>query len=886
MKWNPERERIEAESRREAHWSLWGPYLSERQWGTVREDYSADGDAWRYLPFEHAHARAYRWGEDGILGVSDKHQRLCFAPALWNGRDRVLKERFFGLSGHQGNHGEDVKELYYFLDNVPSHAYMRALYKYPQAAFPYERLVRENAARDRLQPEFELVDTEIFDDDAYFDVAIEYAKRTPTDLVIKIVATNRGAAAATLHLVPQLWYRNEWSWSEDGHHGSIAHATDGRGFIASHPELGNYRLTADGAPRTLFTENETDVAALFGGTNARRHVKSGIDRAIVHGDDDAVSHDGGSKLGLHYVFELAPGASETVRLHLAEDDASATPYPDVTAEALDQTLAERRVDADRFYAALTPFEVPDDERAVQRAAFAGVLWSKQYYYYVIRDWLRGDPSQPRPPDERLGGRNHTWQHVYADSILSMPDTWEYPWFASWDLAFHTIVLALVDPSYAKNQLLTLEREWYMNPSGQLPAYEWSFSDANPPVQAWAALRVYEIERKMYGLGDVDFLKRVFQKLLMNFTWWVNREDPSGKNVFTGGFMGLDNIGIFDRSEPLPGGRTLIESDSTSWMAVYALDMLAIAIELANHDAAYEDVATKFFEHFLYIANAMNESGNGWGLWDDRDGFYYDQVVGPDGERTPVRVRSLVGLVPLFAVQAVRAEAFTALPAFERRLEWFVAHRPELAGCVASLTRDGTEQRRLLAVVSEDRLKRILAVMFDEDEFLSDHGIRSLSKYHREHPVVLIDGKQFRIDYDPAESRTAMFGGNSNWRGPVWMPINYLIIEALQVFHFYYGDELKVEFPTRSGNMMTLWAIAAELSRRLVEIFTRDADGRRAFNGGTQKFQTDPHFRDLILFYEYFNGDDGAGVGASHQTGWTSLVAKLVQQTAEYEAAPQ
>ncbi len=885
MEWNPERARVEAESRRAEHWSLWGPYLSARQWGTVREDYSATGEAWTSFPFEHAASRAYRWGEDGIFGISDNHQRLCFAPAFWNERDPILKERFFGLGGTQGNHGEDVKECYYHLDNVPSHAYMKALYKYPQSAFPYRRLVDENASRSRAQPEFELVETGIFDDDAYFDIEVEYAKRTPTDILIRITAFNRGKTAAPLHVVPQLWFRNQWSWSPGGPHGSIAPAPNAPGaYLAKHPEIGEYRLYAESEPLALFTENETNMEAVFGARSAQPYVKDAIGRAIVNGERDAVDPGlTGSKLGLHYAAEIAPGAAHVVRLRLVQDD----PNDGFTLafDALfDAVVKERIWEAERFYAALNPFPVPPEAHALQRAAFAGMLWSKQYYHYVIRDWLRGDPLQPKPPDERLAGRNHDWTHLYSEDILSMPDTWEYPWFAAWDLAFHTITLALVDPGFAKHQLLTLTREWYMSPSGALPAYEWAFGDVNPPVHAWAAYRIFQIEHKMYGVSDYLFLERVFQKLLLNFTWWVNREDPNGENVFTGGFMGLDNVGIFDRSRPLPGGGRLVQSDSTSWMAVYALDMMAIALELAQHNISYEDIASKFFEHFLYIASAINDSDDGAGLWNERDGFYYDRFVASDGSHRPMCVRSLVGLTPLFAVQALVAQIRDRLPDFVRRVRWFVENRPELSKNVASLESEGMGRRFLLAILDEERLRRLLRVMFDEREFLSPYGIRSLSKYHEEHPLIVnMNGQEYRVDYEPAEARNNLFGGNSNWRGPVWIPINYLIIESLQLFHFFYGDEYRVEFPTGSGAMLTLWEIATELSHRLLRLFLPSGQGRRPFNGDVEKYQNDPHFRDLLLFYEYFHGETGAGLGAAHQTGWTGLVAKLVQQLSEYEA---
>ena len=883
MDWNPERARVEAEERRTEHWSLFGPYLSDREWGTVREDYSDGGDAWSSFPFDHAKSRAYRWGEDGIFGISDNHQRLCFAPVFWNERDEILKERFFGLGGDEGNHGEDVKELYYYLDNVPTHSYMTALYKYPQGAFPYARLREENAKRGRGEPEFELIDTGIFEDDAYFDIEVAYAKNAQDDLCIRITATNRGAGAAPLHVLPQLWYRNEWSWTAGVARPQIFRGTtesDTKTLVATHPAFGTYHLAYEGDVRPYFTENETNGAALYGGTNGQPYVKDAFDRVVVHGDLAAANPSlSGTKAALHYAFVLAPGEAKTIELRLA-----AVLGNDPLGTTLPAIFDQRRREADRFYAALNPYPATEEMRFVQRSAFAGMLWSKQFYFYVVRDWLAGDPLQPKPPASRLAGRNSSWLHVYNDDVISMPDTWEYPWFASWDLAFHTVTLALVDPGFAKRQLIVLTREWYMHPNGALPAYEWAFGDANPPVHAWAAYRVFQIEHKMYGVADYLFLERVFQKLLMNFTWWVNREDPTGTNVFMGGFLGLDNIGVFDRSATLPTGGHINQSDATSWMAVYALDMMAIALELAQHDAAYEDVASKFFEHFLYIAHAINNAGGGHkGLWDEVTGFYYDDLVLPSGTEVPLRVRSLVGLIPLLAVEVLQPQLLERVPNFKRRLEWFVANRPELETNVARLETPGVNDRRLLAILDRDRLAIVLRTMLDRAEFLSDYGVRSLSKFHEEHPYVYdLGDRAFRVDYDPAESRTGLFGGNSNWRGPIWFPLNYLLIEALQNFHFYYGDDYTVEFPTGSGTQLTLWQVAAELERRLIGLFTRGSDGRRPFNGFQPKLQGDPEFRDRLLFYEYFHGDNGAGIGASHQTGWTGLVAKLVQQVSEYD----
>jgi hypothetical protein len=883
MERNPERERVEAENRRAEHWSQWGPYVSDRQWGTVREDYSRDGTAWDYFPFEHAHLRAYRWGEDGIFGISDSSQRLCFAPAFWNQADAILKERLFGLSGPQGNHGEDVKEQYYYLDNVPSHAYMKALYKYPQRAFPYDALRDVNASRTKLDPEYELLDTGIFDEDRYFDITVEYAKRTPADILIRLTAINRGGKAAPLHLIPQLWFRNEWSWKPDCTRPGLSLERRSQAIVARHPTLGEYWCYFDGPAEVLFTENDTNAEQLFGAPNAQPYVKDGIHRAIVNGEGTAVNPAlTGTKAALRYVRTLEAGESCTVRLRLSAEATLATPF-DATFES---TFEERIADAERFYANLNPFPATDEVRGIQRTAYAGMLWSKQFYNYVVRDWLQGDPLQPPPPPERLHGRNSEWIQLYNDDIISMPDTWEYPWYAAWDLAFHTVVFASIDPGFAKRQLIALTREWYMHPNGQLPAYEWAFDDVNPPVHAWAAYRTFQIEHKLYGVADYLFLERVFQKLLLNFTWWVNREDPSGNNVFAGGFLGLDNIGPFDRSAKLPPGVRLNQSDATSWMAVYSLDMMAIALELAQHDAAYEDIASKFFEHFLYIAHAINDmDGPRTGLWDDHDGFYYDQLVEPDGSMHPVRVRSLVGLLPMLAVETVPPQLLDRVPNFKRRLEWFVLNRPELSRNVACMETHGMDDRRLLSILDPEKLRRVLSLMLDENEFLSPYGIRSLSKCHEAHPYdERIGGADLRVDYEPAESRSGLFGGNSNWRGPVWFPVNFLIIEALQTFHFYYGDDYRVEFPTGSGKTATLWEVATNLSERLLGIFTRGTDGRRPFNGWAAKAQDDPHFRDLTLFYEYFHGDNGAGIGASHQTGWTGIVAKLIQQLSEYEGA--
>ena len=887
MNRNAERARVEAMARRDEHWWRWGPYLSDRQWGTVREDYSPDGTAWDYFPFEMARLRAYRWGEDGILGICDNHQRLCFAPAFWNERDDIIKERLYGLSGPQGNHGEDVKEYWWYLDAVPSNAYLKAIYRYPQAAFPYARLRDENARRGRDAREFELVDTGIFDDGAFFDVTVEYAKRDIDDVLVRISVTNQGRASAPLHLLPQFWFRNEWSWKAGIAKPTIqpvaasAPLEHNETLVAEHTTLGRrWIFSSAGATETLFCENETDFNRAFGVASPSPYVKSGIDRAVRGEGRDGINPGRvGSKAALHYRWLIEPGATRTVRLRLTDDSRS-----DGIDRDFDATFDRREDEANRFYAAFPRDETDPEAATIQRRAFAGLIWSKQFYNYVVRDWLDGDPLTPPPPPQRKHGRNAGWLHVYNDDVISMPDTWEYPWYAAWDLAFHAIPLTLIEPAFAKNQLTRLTREWYMHPSGQLPAYEWAFDDVNPPVHAWAALRLYRIEaRRNDGVGDYRFLEAVFQKLLMNFTWWVNRKDVAGRNVFQGGFLGLDNIGPFDRGKALPDGAYLAESDGTSWMAVYALNMLAIAIELAKVESIYEDVASKFFEHYLIIADAMNsQRPDEPGLWDPDDSFYYDQVYLPDGERIPVKVRSVVGIIPTFAVETLSAETLDRLPNFNRRVEWFLTNRPELAENVARIDVGGMLDRRLLAICNPDRLRQILRRVFDEDEFLSPHGVRMLSRYHRDHPYVLrLSGQEFRCDYEPAESTSGLFGGNSNWRGPVWFPLNFLLIEALQKFHYYLGEDYTIEFPTGSGRMLDLWEISLELSRRLVGLFRRGADGRRPFNGEVALFQNDPHWRDHILFHEYFNGDTGEGLGASHQTGWTALVAKLIDQLATY-----
>jgi hypothetical protein len=878
-----EEQRLEQASAGRADWKRWGPYLSERQWGTVREDYSANGDAWNYFPHEQARSRAYRWGEDGIAGICDRHQLICFALALWNGRDRILKERMFGLTNAQGNHGEDIKECHFYLASTPTHSSMKCLYKYPQGAFPYEQLVEENGRRSRLDPEYELLDTGVFDQDRYFDVFVEYAKAGPEDILIRITAHNRGPDAAELHLLPTLWFRNTWSWGNDDARPAVeAKKTPIPGLAAVsvlHRDLGQRWLLLEGEPKLLFTENETNFERLFGVPNRSPYVKDAFHDYLIQGNRDAINPaQRGTKMAGHYPARLAPGASMTLRLRFTDKPPSA----DAFGKNFDETFAAREAEADEFFAQRLPQHCGDDARSVQRQAFAGLLWSKQSYHYVVRTWLEGDPAGPPPPPQRWEGRNARWLHLYNSDVISMPDKWEYPWYASWDLAFHSVALGLIDPDFAKEQLLLFLREWYMHPNGQLPAYEWSFDDVNPPVHAWAAWRVYKIERRVRGRADRAFLERVFHKLLLNFTWWVNRKDPSDRNLFEGGFLGLDNIGLFDRSKPLPGGGTLEQSDGTSWMAMYCLNMLAMAMELARDDPAYEDLATKFFEHFVYIGEAMNNiGGGGLGLWDEQDGFYYNVLCPPDGTHQVLRLRSMVGLIPLFAVTVLEPAELARFPDFEERMKWFIDHRPECQNLVtfSRQTQQGT--RRLLAIANQQRLARVLRYMLDEREFLSPYGIRSLSKYHQDHPYDLVlDHADYSVDYEPGESTTSMFGGNSNWRGPVWMPLNFLLIEALQRFHFFYGDDFRVECPAGSGQTLTLWEVAREVSRRLIRIFLRGSNGLRPLYGSRQIFQSNPHWRDLILFHEYFHGDTGAGLGASHQTGWTALVAKLIEQSGE------
>jgi hypothetical protein len=882
---DPEARRLVEDQSRTSNWKRWGPYLAERQWGTVREDYSADGDAWVYFPHDHARSRAYRWGEDGLLGISDRECRLCFALALWNGRDPILKERLFGLTGHQGNHGEDVKECYYYLDSTPTHSYLKGLYKYPQAEFPYDRLVAESNRRNKTDPEFELRDTGIFDESRYFDILVEYAKASPNDILVRITATNRGPSRADLHLLPTLWYRNTWSWNcpDEGSQARpvISREEDGR-LVTQHATLGRFMLAAntlsDGTgPTLLFTDNDTNASRLFGSPNSTPHVKDAFHDYVIHARAEAVNPKAqGSKAAAYYRVAIEPSAQIVIHLRLsAEKESTSKAF----GAAFDQVFADRIREAERFYAARLPETVGEHETRIARQAYASLLWSKQFYHYVVKDWLEGDPGWP-PPPARKQGRNHDWIHLYNRDVISMPDKWEYPWYAAWDHAFHMLPFADLDPGFAKDQLILFLREWYMHPNGQIPAYEWALSDVNPPVHAWACWRVYKITGPS-GKRDRLFLSRAFHKLIINFTWWVNRKDIEGKHLFSGGFLGLDNIGVFDRSRPLPNGGHLEQADGTAWMAFYCATMLSMALELARENPAYEDVASKFFEHFVAIADAMNTLG-GTGLWDEQDGFYYDRIHS-DGQELVTRIRSIVGLIPLIAVEVLEDDVINRLPGFRKRLQWFLDYRQDLAKHITYLQANDTlgGGRRLLAIPSRPRLERVLRYMLDENEFLSPYGVRSLSRHHRDHPYVCCTGGQDnRVAYVPGDSDSGLFGGNSNWRGPVWFPVNYLFIEALERYNHFYGDTLRVECPTGSGQMMNLGEVAEELASRLIRLFLPDAHGYRPCHGGDSRYADDPHWRDLILFYEYFHGENGRGLGAAHQTGWTALVARLMAQCAD------
>ncbi len=867
-----ERQRLIESASRTKHWKRWGPYLSERAWGTVREDYSPDGNAWSYLPHDHARSRAYRWTEDGLLGICDNHQRLCFSWAFWNYRDPILKERLFGLSGPEGNHGEDVKEIYYYLDATPTNSYLKVLYRYPQAEYPYDWLVSENKKRSRLDREFEIEDTGVFDGDRYFDLSVEYARNDVDDILIRLTAANRGPEPAKVLIIPQIWFRNRWAWGR----GSSARPelTLGEaGIAAQHPTLGFFHLTLEGTPQVLFTGNETNSQRIFGLANDERYVKDAFHDYVIAGRKDAVHPDGrGTKACALYPLELGPGEARTLCFRLA-----AVGLPDLPREGWDAVFDARIQEADEFYAGFAT-KLSPEARQVQREAFAGMFWSKQFYHFVVEDWLKGDPSMPKPPESRKYGRNSTWVHLFNEDIISMPDKWEYPWYAAWDLAFHAVAIAPADPDYAKTQVELFLREWYMHPNGQIPAYEWAFSDVNPPVHAFACWRVFKIDERIRKKADYGFLERCFHKLLMNFTWWVNRKDSEENNIFEGGFLGLDNIGIFDRSAPLPTGGILEQSDGTAWMAGFCLVMLQLALALSNINEAYQDIASKFYEHFLYIANALNREG-GTGLWDEEDGFYYDRLKLPDGTYHSLKIRSMVGLVPLFACGTLEQREIEGFTGFTKRMNWFIKHRPDLTDHLACMTDPGVGERRLFSLVKPEQLTRILSRLFDEREFLSPFGIRSLSRYHADHPFTLpVDGTVHTVRYDPGDSTSSMFGGNSNWRGPIWFPMNFLIIEALQRFDYYFGRDFKVEFPTGSGNTMRLWDAAGCLSRRLSSLFLKDGEGKRPVYNGKALFQNNPQFGDRILFYEFFHGDTGAGLGASHQTGWTGLVAKLLQQS--------
>ncbi len=903
---NAEQQRLAENKSPDEPWHFWGPYLAERAWGTVREDYSANGDAWNYFPHDHARSRAYRWNEDGLGGISDFKGRLCFAFAFWNERDAFLKERLFGVTGPQGNHGEDVKELYWYTDSTPSHSYMSILYRYPQAAFPYEQLIEQCNARSKMEGELEISDTGVFAENRYFDIEIEYAKSSPNDILIRATATNCGPEPASLHLLPTIWFRNTWSWGRDNHKPSLQERTPNL-IEATHHALGVYELHCENAEKLLFTENESNLEKLWNVPNHGRYVKDSINDAVVQDKIDIVNPNKvGTKAAAHYRFEIAPNESVSIRLRLKRKDVDLhTPFA-----GFDAILKARKAEADEFYAQLAPSCLSEEHCTIQRQALAGMLWSKQFYHYVIEQWIEGDPAQPPPPNERENGRNADWRHLYNERVMSMPDKWEYPWYASWDLAFHCIPLALVDPDFAKSQLDIIVREWYQHPNGQIPAYEWNFGDVNPPVLAWAAWRVYQIERKQTGKGDRAFLETIFHKMLIAFTWWVNRKDSEGKNIFEGGFLGLDNIGVFDRNSAFPDGSHLEQSDGTSWMGMFSLNLMRIAIELSAENPVYENIATKFFEHFLNIAAAMNNlGGKGIGLWNDEDEFYYDVLHTPGGRYLPLKVRSLVGLMPLLAVETIQWQLIDALPGFKARLEWYLKYRPDLATLVSRWQEPGMGERRLVALTRGHRMKCLLRRMLDPEEFLSDYGIRSVSKFHKDNPYRLtIRGEERIVNYEPAESQTGIFGGNSNWRGPVWFPINYLLIESLQQFHHYYGDDFKVECPTGSGNFLHLKEIANELSNRLIKLWLRNGEGERPFEGvsrygqtvgdavsvpgkptasPTGRSQDRPAFAGLrrgehrYLFHEYFHGDTGAGLGASHQTGWTGLVAKLIQQQGEF-----
>jgi hypothetical protein len=880
---DPERVRLEEARGAKQPWRKWGPYLSERQWGTVREDYSDNGAAWDYFTHDHARSRAYRWGEDGIAGFSDDKQRLCFCLALWNGKDPIIKERLFGLTNSEGNHGEDCKEYYFYLDSTPTHSYAKYLYKYPQAAYPYDDIVRTNKLRTRDEPEYELLDTGVFDDDRYFDVFVEYAKETPEDLLIQITVCNRGPDAATIHLLPQWWFRNTWSWNGSDARPSLAAGNAPSGTSAvelQHPELGERRVYFDRVVELLFTENDSNEERLFGKPNATPYVKDAFDRYLVQGQKHAVNPARrGTKMAAHYELSVPAKGQVSVQLRLAPSDPRAAVVQAPFGQEFAQTLQKRRKEADDFYERIMPPQASEDERNVIRQGLSGMLWSKQYYHFDLDEWLSDHGHSPLNGRSRIT-RNSPWFHMVNDDVISMPDKWEYPWYAAWDLAFHTLALDVVDPDFAKQQLLLMLRESYLHPNGQIPAYEWNFGDVNPPVHAFAALFAYNTDKATTGKGDLEFLKTVFHKLLLNFSWWANRKDPRGRNVFEGGFLGLDNIGVFDRSSPLPTGGFMEQADGTAWMAMYSQQLFAMALELAEYDASYEELAVKFLEHFCWIAGSMDRVGDNQDeLWDEEDGFFYDVLHLPGGEAMRLKVRSMVGLLPLCATSVVTAETLEKFPNIRKRVASFVRRYPKLFANFHPLDKPGEHGRRLIAVCNEEKLRRILTRMLDETRFLGDYGIRSLSRWHLEHPYEFdVHGNKYTVKYQPAESNSGMFGGNSNWRGPVWFPINVLLIGALWQFYLYYGESFTIECPTGSGKHLNLMQVAQEISRRLVATFLRRPDGTRPVYGDTSKFQNDPYWRDLLLFYEYFHGDNGAGIGASHQTGWTGTVARLVRVT--------
>jgi hypothetical protein len=883
-----EQMRLDEARVQKAPWKKWGPYLSERQWGTVREDYSESGNAWDYFTHDQARSRAYRWGEDGLAGFSDDHQQLCFALALWNGKDPILKERLFGLTNSESNHGEDVKEYYFYLDSTPTHSYMKYLYKYPQAAFPYAKLVDTSRARSRTEFEYELLDTGVFNEDRYFDVFVEYAKESPEDILIQITTYNRGPEPAELYVLPTLWFRNQWSWHDSSNRPELQHI--GNVIKAIHPQLGDRYLYCDGDATHLFTENETNTQRIFGVPNRSPYVKDSIDNCIVHGQNDAVNPEQkGTKAAANYHVTVKLGENHVIRLRLSDrapadfaqgNGQGTTPFGGHFAEV----FRLRHQEADEFYQSVIPASLNADQANVMRQALAGMLWSKQFYHYDVDKWLEERGSDPFKATRKQAPRNDHWHHLYNGDVISMPDKWEYPWYAAWDLAFHVVALTLVDADFGKQQLKLMLRERYMHPNGQIPAYEWNFGDVNPPVHAWSTIFTYRLEKAKTGAGDTDWLKSNFQKLLLNFTWWVNRKDRSGRNVFEGGFLGLDNIGVFDRSAPLPTGGYLEQADGTAWMALFCQNMLEIATELTMTDPDYVDMALKFVEHFLWIASSMTHMGGDTGMWDEEDGFFYDVLRLPNGQAQRLKVWSMVGLLPLCAATTFDGEMMAKYPEVGRRLKWFLDARPEVSAAIHDPKKSGVAGRRLTAILDETKLRRVLAKMLDENEFLSPFGIRSLSRYHADHPYVIhVGGQEFRVAYLPAESDTGMFGGNSNWRGPIWMPVNALIIRALLQYYSYYGDEFTLECPTGSGRHMNLYQVAEEIARQLSNIFLKDKHGRRPVYGGTRKFQEDPNWRDYLQFFEYFHGDNGAGLGANHQTGWTGVIARSLHLFATLKA---